>query len=132
MNSSRFHTLSEVERVLRFQPREWVDVLLEVRNIVAKVAPTATERINAKGLTFYDAEKGGPVKGGICGVEIRDNCVRVSFAHGVFLDDPKSLLKGDRLYMRFLEISSFDDALWIDIEKLIQASARFDCTKLEL
>jgi hypothetical protein len=132
MTLSRFCNLSEVESVLRFKPRELVDVVLEIRNIVAKVAPSATERIHSRGLTYYDAEKGGTVKGGICGIEIRDSTVRVSFAHGVFLDDPKSLLKGDRLYMRYFEISSFYDALWDDIEKLIKASAKFDCTKLDL
>jgi len=38
------------------------------------------------------------------------------FGLGVFLDDPKSLLMGDRLYMRHMDISSFDDAPWKDIE----------------
>ena len=58
--------------------------------------------------------------------------MRLSFGHGVFLDNPKSLPEGDQLYMGFLEISSFEDASWEDIEMLIEASARFDCTKLDL
>jgi hypothetical protein len=132
MTLSRFHSLSEVESVLKFKPPELVDIALELRNIVGRVTPLATERISFKGLTYYDHERGGPVKGGICGIEVRDKCVRLSFVHGVFLDDPKSLLEGDRLYMRYLEISSFEDASWEDIERLIQTSAKFDCTKLDL
>ena len=130
MAQSRFHPISEVERALRFKPRDMVDLLLEVRSIVASVAPWATERINLGGLTYYDANKGGTIKGGICFVDIRDDHVRIRFGLGAFLDDPKSLLAGDRLYMRHLDISSFDDAPWTDIEALIQASANLDSSVL--
>jgi len=130
MAQSRFHSISEVERALRFKPRDMVDLLLEVRSIVASVVPWATERINLGGLTYYDANKGGTIKGGICFVDIRDNHVRLRFGLGAFLDDPKSLLAGDRLYMRHLDISSFDDAPWTDIEALIQASANLDSSEL--
>lgn len=132
MTHSRFHSLSEVERILRYKPRELVDVLLEIRNIVARIAPEATERIRAEGFTYYFSERGGPVKAGICGVVIRDDRVRISFAHGVFLDDPMALLRGDRLYMRFHDIKSYDNAPWDDIENLIRSSAEFDPAKLDL
>jgi len=88
-----------------------------------KVSPFATERIHPRGLTFYDPDKGGTIKGGICFVDIRDEFVRLRFGLGVFLDDPKSLLTGDRLAMRYMDISSFDNAPWKDIEALIHASA---------
>ena len=130
MAQSRFNPISEVERALRFKPRDMVDLLLEVRSIVASVAPWATERINLGGLTYYDANKGGTIKGGICFVDIRDDHVRIRFGLGAFLDDPKSLLAGDSLYMRHLDISSFDDAPWTDIEALIQASANLDSSEL--
>ena len=130
MTQSRFHSLSEVESVLRFQRQDLVDLLLEIRSIVARVNPSATERINSRGLTFYDAEKGGTIKGGICFVDIQDDHVRLRFGLGAFLDDPKSLLSGDQLYMRYLDISSFDDAPWTDIEDLIQASANLDSSVL--
>jgi len=88
-----------------------------------RVNPMATERIHSRGLTFYDPDKGGTIKGGICFVDIRDDYVRLRFGLGVFLDDPKSLLTGERLYMRHMDITSFDDAPWSDIEALIYASA---------
>ena len=130
MAQSRFHSLAEVERVLRFQRPDLVELLLEIRNIVVRVTPLATERIHSRGLTFYDADKGGTIKGGICFVDIRDDHVRLRFGLGAFLDDPKSLLTGDRLYMRHMDISSFDDAPWTEIEALIQASANLDGSML--
>jgi len=97
MTKSRFHSLAEVEKALRFQRPDLVGLLLEIRNIVMRVNPMATERIHSRGLTFYDPDKGGTIKGGICFVDIRDDYVRLRFGLGVFLDDPKSLLTGDRL-----------------------------------
>jgi hypothetical protein len=130
MTESRFHSLSEVEGALRYQPQDLVDLLLEIRSIVVRVNPLATERIHSRGLTFYDANKGGTITGGICFVDIQNDHVRLRFGLGVFLDDPKSLLTGDNLNMRHLDIASFDDAPWADIEALIQASANLDPSKL--
>jgi len=46
MNLSGFDSLYEVEGVLGFEPRGWVDIALERRNIMGRVAPSATKRIN--------------------------------------------------------------------------------------
>jgi hypothetical protein len=126
MTRSRFHSLAEVEKAFRFERPDLVDVLIEIRNIVMRVNPLATERIHSRGITFYDPDKGGTIKGGICFVDILDDYVRLRFGLGVFLDDPKSLLTGGRLYMRHMDISSFDDAPWKDIEALIRASANLN------
>jgi len=45
------------------------------------------------------------------------------------MDDPKSLLMGDRIYMRYMDISSFVEAPWTDIEALIKASANLDSSE---
>jgi hypothetical protein len=130
MTKSRFHSLAEIEKAFRFQRPDLVDILFEIRNIVMRVNPLATERIHPYGITFYDPDKGGTIKGGICFVDIRDGYVRLRFGLGVFLDDPKSLLTGDRLYMRHMDISSFDNAPWKDIEALIHESANLDVPRL--
>ena len=130
MAQSHFHSQSEVVSALRFQRQDLVDLVLEIRSIVVRVNPSATERIYSRGLTFYDANKGGTIKGGICFVDIRDDHVRLRFGLGAFLDDPKSMLAGEGLYMRHLDISSFDDAPWTDIEALIHASANLDSSEL--
>jgi hypothetical protein len=126
MTKSHFHSLADVEKAFRFQRPDLVDVLIEIRNIVMRVNPLATEMIHPGGITFYDPDKGGTIKGGICFVDILDDYVRLRFGLGVFLDDPKSMLTGGRLYMRHLDISSFDDAPWKDIEAFIRASANLN------
>ena len=120
------NSLSVVESAFRFHRQDLVDMVLEIRNIVARVNPSTAERIGSSGLTLFDAEKGGTITGGICFVDILENHVRLRFGLGAFLDDPKSLLSGNQLYMRYMDISSFDDAPWTDIEALIQASANLD------
>ncbi len=120
------NSLSVVESAFRFQRPDLVDLLLEIRNIVAGVNPSVVERIGSRGLTFYDPDKGGTITGGICFVDIQEDHVRLRFGLGAFLDDPKSLLSGSQLYMRYLDISSFGDAPWTDIETFIRASANLD------
>ena len=117
------HAFAVVERAFRFHRQDLVDLLFEIRNLVSRVYPSATERIGAHGLTFFDSEKGGTISGGICFVDIRKNHVRLRFGRGAYLEDPKSLLKGDPLHMRYMDIASFETAPWAEIEALIRASA---------
>lgn len=127
MTKSRFHSFAEVDKVFQFQRPDLVNILLEIRNIVMKVSPLATERIHPRGITFYNPDQGGTIKGGICFVDIQDDYVKLRFGLGAFLEDPKSLLTGEgRLYMRHMDIASFDNAPWKDIEALIQASANLN------
>lgn len=116
----------EVEGFLRFARPDLREIALEVRNLVISAAPAASERILWRGLSYHDPAKGGPVKGAICQVEVRRDCVRVGFIHGVRLQDPNSLLFGHRLSKRFVEISDFESAPWQAIEDLIEQAARLD------
>jgi hypothetical protein len=120
-----FLPLHVVERGLQFEPTWQVEICLEVRNIVAHIAPHATERIVKNRLTYHDPLRGGPVKAGICGISLHDDHVRVHFIHGAFLEDPAGLLEGDRLAMRFLRIYSYNDASWKEIKQLIEQSDAF-------
>ena len=117
--------LHVVERNLQFEPTWQVEICLEVRNIVAQIAPHAEERIVKNRLTYHDPSRGGPVKAGICGISLHDDHVRVHFVHGAFLEDPAGLLEGDRLAMRFLRITSYNDASWNEIKQLIERSDAF-------
>ncbi len=102
------------------------DIVFELRSIIVSIAPTATETLHRKGLTYYYAERGGPVSAGICQINLERNHIRLAFIHGAFLPDPKGLLRGDRLYKRYVKITSFDQAPWDDLQALIAASAKFD------
>jgi hypothetical protein len=105
-----------------------LDIVIELRNIVAEIRPDATETILRQGLVYFDAVRGGHVSAGICQIMIRDDCVRLAFIHGAFLPDPQRLLQseGDRIAKRFVEIRDYDAALWKVIKDLIRAAADFD------
>jgi hypothetical protein len=108
------------------------DIVLELRNIIASVAPGATETVHWKGLSYYFKERGGPVSAGICQISLQSDHVRLAFIHGAFLPDPKGLLEGDRMYKRFVRLYSYEDAPWDDLKELIIASSHFDPYSLQV
>ena len=107
------------------------DIVFELRDIIASIAPTATETFHRKGFSYYYAERGGPVSAGICQINWERDHIRLAFNHGAFLPDPKGLLRGDRVAKRYLKITSFDQAPWDDLQDLIAASAHFDPRSLD-
>jgi hypothetical protein len=116
----------DIEIYLAHLSPELRDIVFELRSIIVTLAPTATETIHRKGFSYYYAERGGPVSAGICQINLHGDHIRLAFIHGAFLPDPKGLLEGDRLYKRYVKITSFDQAPWDDLQDLIAASARFD------
>ncbi len=116
----------DIEIYLAHTPPELRDIVLELRSIIASIAPTATETIRRKGFTYYQAERGGPVSAGICQINLQRDHIRLAFIHGAFLPDPKGLLHGERRYKRYVTLYSFDQAPWDDLQDLIMASANFD------
>jgi len=126
MKKGEFLPSAEVERFLAFVPESLRNIALELRNVVAGACPWATERILWGGLSYHDARKGGPVKGAICRIEILRDAVRLAFIHGVRLEDPDSLLHGDRLSKRYAVLKSYDEADWDAVRRLIEDAARLD------
>ena len=123
---SPFLSTLEIEHFLSTRPAHLREIALELRNIVACAAPDASERISWGGLAYYDACRGGPVRAAICQIEVRPDHVRLSFIHGIHLDDPEHLLVGDRLSKRYIPIKSYEEAQWEAYKPLIQAAALFD------
>jgi hypothetical protein len=115
-----------IEKQLQFIRSDLRDIVLEIRNIVASVAPEATERQHSRGFSYYYKERGGPVSAGICQIGIFPDHIRLGFIHGSFLPDPKELLVGDTKYKKHLRIYHYEDAPWDYMRKLIEASSRFD------
>ena len=70
MSKSSFHSIHEIERLLDREPEALKEIVFELRNLVAEIAPYATEKILWGGLSYYDAKRGGTVKGGICQIEV--------------------------------------------------------------
>lgn len=118
-------SIGELQRHFERYPQPLQDILYELRSIVLALRPETTERIDRSGLTYFDAAIGGPVKGGICGISIEDDHVRLGFIHGALLDDPKGLLEGERDYKRFVRIYSLKHVDWEAIQSLIKEQIRY-------
>lgn len=123
-----FHSTHEIERFLDRKPEPLKDIVFELRNLVAEIAPHATEKILWGGLSYFDASRGGAVKGGICQIEIHADHVRLSFVHGAFLPDPGDFLQGERLAKRYIRLELYESVPWEQLGELIRVSAEFDPT----
>jgi hypothetical protein len=115
-----------IEQYLLQVPATLRDIVLEIRNIVASVAPNATEKQHSRGFSYYHKVRGGPVSAGICQIGIFDDHVRLAFIHGAFLEDPEGRLKGKEKAKRYMPIYNYEEAPWDYIRSLIEAHARFD------
>jgi len=116
----------DVEKHLHYIAPELCDIVLDIRNIVAEVAPEATEWQHSRGYKYYYKQRGGPVSAGICQVGIYHDHIRLGFIHGAFLPDPEGLLVGEPRYKKHVRIYHYDEAPWEYLRGLITASARFD------
>ena len=121
-------SIHDLERHFSYIDPALLEIIIELRNIVAEFAPQATERIMRNSLSYHDASRGGPVSAGVCGIIIERDHVRLAFNLGAFLPDPAGLLQSDegRLGKRFVTIRSYADAPWDDLRTLIADSAKFD------
>jgi hypothetical protein len=118
--------IREVERYLESSSPELRDIVLQIRDLVWKAAPSATETIRRRDILYYYPERGGPVSAGICLVSLRPDHVILSFIHGAFLPDPAGLLRGESRYKRYVCIETYDGAPWEALQDLIAASASFN------
>jgi hypothetical protein len=115
-----------IEKYLLQVPPQLRDIVLELRNLVARVAPGATERQHSRGFSYYYKERGGPVSAGICQIMIFSDHVRLAFIHGAFIPDPEGLLVGKEKAKRYVRIDHYEDAPWEYLTGLVEAHSRFD------
>ncbi len=121
-----------IQKMLATVPPHLQEIVLELRNLVAEVAPGVTEKVHSKGFSYFFKERGGPVSAGLCFIDILADHVRLGFIHGAFLPDPAGLLVGEAKYKKHLRIDSFESADWDYLKALITASAAFDPYSLNL
>jgi len=117
---------AEIDRLVAFLPENLTEIARELKNLVVSVCPQVTERILWGALSYHDESKGGPIKGGVCQIEIQRDHVRLSFVHGARLRDPKHLLHGDRLSKRHVVLKSYDLVPWSAVLGLVQEAASLD------
>jgi hypothetical protein len=118
--------IHSIEEFLKFTPQPLQEIVFELRNIIAAVAPDAAEVIRWGGLSYFHEGRGGIVSAGICQIGIEKDHIRLAFIHGALLPDPKKLLCGTGKAKRYIEINSYETAPWDYFKKLIAASAKFD------
>lgn len=123
--------IHEIETFLQRTPIDLQDIVLELRNVIASVAPDAVEVIRWGGLSYFHEGRGGIVSAGICQIGIHKDHIRLAFIHGVFLSDPRHLLEGTQKVKRYIRLSSYDDAPWDYLKQLIEESSRFDPRSLQ-
>ena len=115
-----------IERYLQQVPAELRDIVLEIRNIVASVAPEATESQHSRGFSYYYKERGGPVSAGICQIGVFQDHIRLGFIHGAFLPDPDGLLVGEPKYKKHIRLYRYEEVPWEYLKQLIEASSRYN------
>lgn len=126
MGRKGFLPSTAVEHYLQFARPDLREIALELRNLVASVCPSATERILWGGLSYHDAIKGGPVKGAICQIAVERDCVKLAFIHGARLNDPDALLEGERLSKRYITVDEYEGAPWHSLRDLIAEAAALE------
>ena len=122
--------IAMLEAHLKHLPEDILDIVMEIRDIVERLCPEAVERLDRNGIVYYDANRGGPVKAGICQVLFKPDYVSLEFIHGAFLPDPAHLLRGSNLYKKQVLLGAFNDVPWDEVTALITASAYFDPASL--
>ena len=118
--------MHQIETFLERVPEHFQDIVFELRNIIASVAPDAVETVRWGGLSYFHEGRGGIVSAGICQIDIHKDHVRLEFIHGAFLPDPRHLLEGTQKAKRFVRIESYNEAPWDYLKELIVSAARFD------
>jgi hypothetical protein len=119
-------SLHEIEHFLPRTPPGLQDIVWELRNIIASVAPDAVEVIRWGGLSYLHAGRGGIVSAGICQIEIHKDQVRLAFIHGAFLSEPRHLFQGRQKYKRYISLTSYEEAPWDYLKQLIIEASQFD------
>jgi hypothetical protein len=123
--------IHEIETFLLRTPVHLQDIVLELRNIIASVAPGAAETIRWGGLNYFHAGRGGIVSAGICQIGIHKDHIRLAFIHGAFLSEPRNLFEGNEKYKRHITLNSSDDTPWDYLKQLIGEASRFDPRSLQ-
>jgi hypothetical protein len=116
-------TQSDVQGFLDSLAPESRDIVTAVREVVRRTVPDAEESVLWGGLSYHTPWVGGRVKGSVCQISVHRGEVRLEFIHGVRLEDPRRLLRGDRISKRYVPIRSVAEARRTEIADLIQEAS---------
>ncbi|HLX61691.1 MAG TPA: DUF1801 domain-containing protein [Planctomycetota bacterium] len=123
----------ELDAFLFGLPPPHAKIVVALRRLILRAAPETTETILWNGLSYHRANFGGRVKGSVCQITPRADCIHLGFIHGAFIADPKHLLRGERLAKRYVPIGSIGEIDRRALTALIKAAAKYDpCNPTQL
>lgn len=116
----------DVQGFLDGVPPESRDVVTALREVVRRTVPDAEESLLWGTLSYHTPWVGGRVRGSVCQISAQRGEVRLEFIHGVRLEDPRRLLRGDRISKRYVPVRSAADARRAEIAALIQEASTLE------
>lgn len=105
---------------------EQLAIILKLRELVKLAAPDAEETVIWNSLSYHRPGMGGRVKGAVCLISPRADCVQLGFIHGASLPDPERLLQGRGKAKRFVPIRSLADIKTEALIGLIKGADAYD------
>jgi hypothetical protein len=116
----------KIAALLEDCPDELCDVVLELRDLVCRVAAASTEAVKFGCLCYFKpGQPYGAIGGNVCLIAWREDSVHLAFIHGASLPDPAGLLKGGSKAKRYVEIRSRADIRQPAVTHLIKAALAY-------
>jgi len=101
-------------------------IVKRLRHLVRRVVPKADETVLWRSLSYHRPSFGGRIKGAVCLITPRPDCVELGFIHGAALSDPSQLLHGAGKAKRFVPLQQLQDIQEEALSALIRAAAQYD------
>ena len=119
-------TLHQLESRIAHLPIQQQEIIVEIHNIVSSVSPNADMKLYGDGVAYYEGWRGGTIKAGLCMVTWSPrHPLMMRFGLGRFLPDPRHLLVGNELAMRWYALPEYENIPWDAVTDLIKAAQAF-------
>ena len=117
------HTASDFDEFLQTVPDNLKAIVELLRQLIIDAAPETAETVLWGALSYHRPSVGGRVKGSVCQIEAKEDCVHLGFIHGAALPDPDRLLRGDRMSKRYVRLTTRGDVRQPAVRRLVEAAA---------
>jgi hypothetical protein len=125
-------TTSKVEELKAFLagvPPRQRRIVATLRRLIPRAAPQTEETVLWGSLSYHRPAFGGRIKGAVCLITPRPDCVHLGFIHGAAIADPDHLLRGAGKAKRFVPIRDVREIEARALSRLIKAADEFDPRK---
>jgi hypothetical protein len=117
---------NEATNFLARLPRGQREVVEALRQTIRRVVPETAETVLWGSLSYHRPSIGGRIKGAVCLITPKEDCVHLGFIHGAALADPLRLLRGSGKAKRFLPVQGVADAERQAVRDLLKAASEYD------